>query len=357
MTIRNACQEDNQALLKLSRQAPMAAGLVVSVDRAPDYFCLSNLQGNNPLILVAEKESRIIGTVGFSFRTVFFRGEPLEIAYIGGIKIDQDFQKSLVAFRLMKQVTDYLNQSPVKCAVILVIGKNTAMNALLSGRAGIPVFDHIAQYQIKYLLPVRYYRLSEKHVIRPANRADLKELSVLFKQFYRNYELSPGWDEDYLSARFQEPDFRPENSWLLVKDDRIVAAASLWDQSAFKNTIVTHYGGKYALLSRLLRPLKLLPKSNYPLSEICLRYLVWADQHPDAGRYLIRWLLKNQIHSYRFLRFGYHAQSVYAPLLAQLWGFTISVNLYCAFRTGDPDRVEIIEYLRKSPIWEDLSLH
>jgi predicted N-acetyltransferase YhbS len=357
MTIRNACQEDNQALLELSRQAPMTADLVVSVDRSPDYFCLSNLQGKNPVILVAEKDGKFVGTVGFSFRTVLFREAPLEIAYIGGIKIDRDFQKSLIAFRLMKQVADFLDRSPVKCAVILVIGKNAAMNALLSGRAGIPVFDHIAQYQIKYLLPVRFYRLSEKYLIRPATRADLKELSVLFNQFYRNYELSPGWDEDYLSVRFQEPDFRLENSWLLVKDNRIAAAASLWDQSAFKNTIVTHYGGKYALLSRLIRPLNLLPARNNPLSEICLRYLVWTDQYPNAGRDLVRWLLKNQTRNYRFLRFGYHTQSVYSALLAQFWGFTISVNLYCAFRKGDPDRMEMIEHLRKSLIWEDLTLH
>ena len=357
MIIRNACPEDNQALLELSRQAPMAADLVVSVDRSPDYFCLSNLQGSNPIILVAEKDSKIIGSIGFSFRTVFFKGAPLEIAYIGGIKIDQDFQKSLVAFRLMKQVADFLDRSPVKCAVILVIGKNAAMDALLSGRAGIPVFDRIAQYQIKYLLPVRFYRLSEKYLIRPATRADLKELSVLFKQFYQNYELSPSWDEDYLSARFQEPGFRLENSWLLVKDNRIIAAASLWDQSAFKNTIVTHYGGKYTLLSRLLRPMNILPAKNYPLSEICLRYWVWAEQYPDAGRVLVRWLLKNQTRNYRFVRFGYHTQSVYSGLLKQFWGFTISVNLHCAFRTGDPDRIGMIEYLRKSPVWEDLALH
>lgn len=357
MNIRNACQEDNQALLELSRQAPMAADLVVSIDRAPDYFYLSNLQGNNPVIFLAEKDGKLIGTVGFSLRTVFFRGVPLEIAYIGGIKIDRDFQKSLVAFRLMKQVADFLDQSPVKCAVILVIGKNAAMNALLSGRADIPVFDHIAQYRIKYLLPIRCYRQSEKELIRPATRADLKELSALFKQYYRNYELSPGWDEDYLSACFQEPGFRLENSWLVIKDGRIVAAACLWDQSAFKNTIVTHYGGKYALLSRLLRPLNLLPAKNNPLSEICLRYLVWAEGHLDAGRDLVQWLLKYHTRNYRFLRFGYHAQSVYSPLLAKLWGFTILVNLDCAFRTGDPDRAEMTEHMRKSLIWEDLSLH
>jgi predicted N-acetyltransferase YhbS len=357
MIVRIARQADNPALLELSRQTPMAADLVVSIDRAPDYFCLSNLQGNNPVIFVAEKDSKLIGAIGFSFRTVFFKGKPLEIAYIGGIKIDRDFQKSLVAFRLMKQVADFLGRSPVKCAVILVMGKNAAMNALLSGRAGIPVFDHIAQYQVKYLLPIRCCRISDKYLIRPAAPADIEELSTLFKQFYRNYEFALGWDEDYLSARFQEPDFGLEKSWLLIRDDRIVAAASLWDQSAFKNTIVTHYGGKYALLSNLLRPLNLLPKSNHPLSEICLRYWVWPEQHPDAARDLIRWLLKNQTRNYRFVRFGYHTQSAYSPVMAQFWGFTKSVNLYCAFRTGDSDRAEMIEHLRNSLTWEDLSLH
>jgi hypothetical protein len=357
MLIRAATKEDNQALLALARQAPMDAKLVVNIDRSPDYFRLAGLQGNDPLIFVAEKEEKLIGAVGISFRDVYLKGEKIRIGYIGGIKIDHICGNSFVAFRLMKHVAEYLSDTPVKFGVILVMGENKAMNALLSGRAGIPPFDRIAGYRVKYLFPFRFQRSSRDYTYRHAIRSDIPRLSELFRQFYDNYELAPRWNDEYLLSLYNEPDYKLENTWLATDCKKIFAVVALWNQSEFKNTIISRYAGKYSLLYNTLRPFGLLPPAGWPLSEICIRHLVFDKKYPDAARYLIQWILKHQTREYRFVRFGFLTDTLHEQIISKFCGISIPVNLYCAFRPNDPDRELMVNCLQQSLIWEDLSLH
>jgi len=357
MLIRAATKEDNQSLLVLSRQAPMDAKLAVNIDRSPDYFSLAGLQGNDPAIFVAEKSGEIIGIVGVSFRDVYFKSEKIRIGYIGGIKIDYTCRNSLVTFRLMKHVTDYLSDSPIKFAVILVMGNNATMNALLSGRANIPPFDCLATYWIKYLLPFRIQRPSAEYTYRHAIRSDISRLSELFRQFYDNYELAPRWNDEYLLSLYREPDYKLENTWLAMNGEKIVAVVTLWDQSAFKNTVVSRYAGKYSLMYKILKPFNQLPPEGQPLSEISVRHCVFDKQDLSAAVNLIRWVIRNQTTDYRFVRFGFLQNSLHKKILNKFYGISIPVNLYCAFRNADTDRERIVNHLQQSLIWEDLSLH
>lgn len=357
MKIRKAAQADNAALLALARQAPMDAKLAVNIDRSPDYFSLAGLQGNDPAIFVAEKDGKLIGAVGISFRDVYFKGEKIRIGYIGGIKIDHTCGNSFVAFRLMKHVAEYLSDTPVKFGVILVMGENRAMNALLSGRAGIPPFDRIAGYRVKYLFPCRFQRSSHNYTCRHAIRSDIPRLSELFRRFYDNYELAPRWNDRYLLSLYKEPDYNLENTWLAMNGEKIVAVVTLWDQSAFKNTVVSRYAGKYSLLYNALRPSKLLPPAGRSLSEICIRHLVFDEKYPDVARYLLKWILKHQTREYRFVRFGFLPDTLHEQIISKFCGISIPVNLYCVFRPNDPDRELMVNHLQQSLIWEDLSLH
>jgi len=335
----------------------MAAKLVVNIARSPDYFTLAGLQGNDPTVFIAEKEGKLIGAVGISFRDVYFKGEKIRIGYIGGIKIDHSCGNSFVAFRLMKHVAEYLSNTPIKFGVILVMGENRAMNALLSGRAGIPSFDRIAGYRIKYLFPFRFQRSSHDYTCRQATRSDIPRLSELFRRFYENYELAPQWNDEYLLSLYKEPDYKLENTWLVTDGKKIFAVVALWDQSRFKNTVVNRYAGKYSLLYNVLRPFGLLPPAGRSLSEICMRHLVFDEKYPDMARYLIKWIIRHQTREYRFVRFGFLSGTPHEQIISKFCGISIPVNLYCAFRHNDPDRELMVNHLQQSLIWEDLSLH
>jgi len=335
----------------------MDAKLVVNSDRAPDYFYLYELLGDKQLVFVAEKNGLITGTVGVVFRTLEYMGKPVSGAYIGGIKVANPRENTLLTFRLMKHVMDYLMDTPVKFGFILVIGANRAMEALLSGRAGIPAFDLVSNYRVKNIFPLSLLSPGKKYDLRTATQTDIPEMAELYQRFYAGYELRPNWTTGYLSSLYEQKDYNLDNTCLAVHNDTIVAAISLWDQSRFKNTVVTHYGGIYAFLKKIMSPLRLVPPEGQPLSELVIRHLVFAEGYRNAASDLVKWAIRSNRRKYRFFRCGYSLKSPQSEVFDKFPGLSIPVNLYTVFRLEDSDRAAMVGHLRKSFVWEDLSLH
>ncbi len=63
MNIRKAVEKDNDALVELARACPMRGSVSVYVDRGPDYFEFTRLQGDKASVWVAEENGRILGCV------------------------------------------------------------------------------------------------------------------------------------------------------------------------------------------------------------------------------------------------------------------------------------------------------
>ncbi len=358
MNIRQATPKDNEKLLDLSRETPMRGALVINIDRSTNYFCLARLQGKNSKIFVAEKNNEILGMVGCSFRDIILFGKLTTIAYIGGVKIRESAKTGLTSFRLMKKVKDYLLESKIKFAVILVLSDNKAMTGLLSGRAGIPAFHLLAKYHITYIIPLYSLKSTENYTIRESKSSDLQEIVNLFSKFYKDTELSPRWTPEFFTTLLeQSPNYDYSNILVALKNENIVAALSLWNQSSFKRTVVERYSSWYKVLRFLTTPLHILPPVGEPMSEMCFRHIVCAKGHESAVTELVRTAIKKYRKEYRFFRAGFQDRDF---LMNSIKGFPklkIGLNLYAAFREDNADTNDIIYRLSQSKIWEDLSLH
>lgn len=62
MEIREATQDDNEALLELQKKCPMGVDFVVAVDSSPDYFARSKPY-QDAHIFVATEGTEIIGSI------------------------------------------------------------------------------------------------------------------------------------------------------------------------------------------------------------------------------------------------------------------------------------------------------
>jgi len=358
MKIRLATSADNQSLLILARSTPMESQLTVNVDRAPDYFCLANLQGRDAKVFVAEQDGVISGAIGCSLRDVLLFGQPECIAYIGGIKVAAAARKGLTGFRLMKAVADYLRATPIRMAIVITMENNTAMAPILAGRVGMPPFHILNQFEVNYIRPVFRPMVSKRYHIRPYRANDLESLAKLFAAFYRDYALSAEWTPARIAAMLTgQPDFNSENILVAEKDGRLVAALTWWDQTGFKKTIVEQYGGRLKILVKLLKPFKILPAEGEPFSELNIRHVVYGENSEKAARDLIRYLISEKRRQYRLFRIGFQKKSPLGELLIGLPRLKVNLNCYIAFKDKDDESRQIISALRQSLIWEDLSLH
>jgi len=329
----------------------MDASLVVGVDRSPDYFTLANLQGENAQVFVVEENGTILGAVGCSFRTVLFEDKTMRIAYIGGIKIRLSARNGMTAFRLMRAVSDFLLSGDARFGVILAMKHNEAMISLLSGRAGIPKFHLLKTYRITYLIPVFRRRISRNLEIRLCRPEDLPELRRLFIEFYQQFELSPFISESHFDRLLAQPNFSSENFIVALRNGKMIAALSFWDQSGFKRTIVEKYSGVVKAVRFLLSP------EGEPITEIAIRHVVFSEGCDFAVRDLVRFMIAQNREKCRLFRFGYPDSQLISSASKGFPRISIPVNLYVAFRGNDPEKDAMIRHLQDAPIWEDLSLH
>jgi hypothetical protein len=359
MIIRPATPADNPALLALARETPMEGNLVIQVDRTPDYFQLARLQGRDQQILIAEDHGKITGMVGYALRNVRLNNRSQTIAYIGGVKVTRATKTGFTVFRLMNAVRTELVQAGISIGILLVLADNQRMLPLLTGRAGLPVFHSVARFQICYYVPLWNFRKQQIYTIYQATDKDYAELARLFESCMTKRALAPPEPNDYLADCLrQNPDFKLSNFWLARKPNgRLAAALSVWDQSAFKRTVILRYGGWLTLLKTLQRPLGFLPAPGQTLKELSFRHLLYRESELPSLRCLVRQVVRRYRSDYRLFRFGFHRFEPLREVLPPGLKINIPLDLFIGFKAESSETQAILDLLQHNLIWEDLTLH
>lgn len=354
MIIREATEKDNQAILELSRMVPMEADLSIIVDRSPDYFYLASLQGEGHKIIVAESDGRIVGTIGFCYRRVRLFGRKVRVSYIGGVKLLRSARKSTALYRMIRRVYRELMEEGIEIGMGYFLEGNERAKRIIEKGSSFPAFHPISTIKIFHIIPLWGKGRPEQDVLTPTID-DLDELGELFRRYYRKYELVEDFDREKLERILERSkDFSIDNFLLVRKKGRIVAALTFWDQNNFKRTVVRKYGTTTKMLYYILKPLDVLPPEGEALRVIEIRHMVYDDEHFQAMKGLISYFLRMIWPEYKIVKVGMDCKD---PLIKAFKGVPkVETNLIFSVATARPDP-ELIERLRKSLIWEDMTLH
>jgi len=355
MIIREANLEDNFDLLKLSRESPMQGSLSIHVDRSPDYFYLPALQGYDSKILVAERKGEILGTVGYSFRNVRLFENKIKIGYVGGLKIKESAKGTFTLYRLMKEVYEKMLERDIRIGILFALKENQKVLRVISGRLNIPRFHPIANFKIFHVIPLFCPMRKNKYRIEKPSQSDLEEIQNFFLKFFKKYELVEDFDDKkFRDILNKSRDFSLDNFLVARKNGNIVAILSYWNQINFKKTIVQRYGGILKILYLFLKPLNLFPRAGDSLKVLTIRHLVYEEGFLDAVKELIKYVCNEFRPQFKFIRIGLHERD---PLIQCLKGFPkikTELVLYVALREINGS---LIDKLRDSLIWEDMTLH
>lgn len=91
--IREATQDDNDALLHLEGQSPQGTGISIIIDR-DDYFYRSRLHGNSK-VLVAEERDKLVGIMAYAIKDIFIDGEAARAAYFYDLRGEATYRRSM----------------------------------------------------------------------------------------------------------------------------------------------------------------------------------------------------------------------------------------------------------------------
>ncbi|MCB0071976.1 MAG: hypothetical protein KDE20_10980 [Caldilineaceae bacterium] len=336
-----ATPADDAAIRALLAANPVPGDVTLAYLREPDYFLGCPVMGATQVLVARHLPTgQIAGIATRSVRTLFVNGEPVRVGYIGQLRVDHRFRgRWLVApgFRFCHA----LNQAdPAAGYITTIIEGNTEAEGLLVTRARghIPAYREVGKLVTLAIVLHRrrwWARRPAGLSIERGSHAALDEIVAFLQREGRRKQFTP---------RFDEVDFADVTTRGFTPDDFLVARTShgalcgvlgLWDQTSFKQTVVTGYvdriarlRGVYNLGARIpARPA--LPHPGAAFHSIYAAFIAVADDDPEVFRALLEAAFRRAAaRGFAFLTVGLSPRDPLFPVAARFAHIPYTSTIY-----------------------------
>jgi hypothetical protein len=266
---RWATPDDDAALRALCLATPMRGGVSYTLEREPDFFALTRLQGDagGRVAVIMEGDAVVAMTMMAPMR-VWLGGEVRQSAYLGDLKVHPSHRNAGLAGRVLHFLGEELQRAEISYSSFLVLTGNPMVPRMESGEAffGAERLCAIRNYFILFGSPAG----PAKVTVTRASPEALPEMIELWNRVNGKRSFAPVLDEA-LFARWLGSTLALEDFRLVRRGGRIVAFGAAWDASALKQI-------------RLLRltPALRVSTAAYNLYAAALR----RPRFPPAGQHL-----------------------------------------------------------------------
>ena len=241
-------QRDSAELCRLVKQVPVPGAISLVYGRDPDFFAFLPAEGRINQVPLVKKDG-VINTIAVrSVRSLYVNGNPVDVGYLHGLRTlpayrDMGyFARGFLHMRSLhekdRQVSAYL--------VTVIDARTQAM--FFKHRSNFPRFFDKGKY-ITYALPLKRKRKtkSSNQLIERGSKETLPEIVRFLNDNGRQRQFYPAYSEKDFS-RFAACGLLHENIFIYRSQGAIEAVLGVWDQSAYKQSIVHSYKGmmKYA---------------------------------------------------------------------------------------------------------------
>lgn len=240
-----AREADDAELRGLLRDTPMGGSIELAFLAEPSFFRASRIQGTDVQVLVARRGGRILGAATRALRPAWINGEKEDSGYLGDLRVRREARGGTILARGFRQLRELHADGRAKIYTTVIVEDNrTALETLAANRPGLPTYTDLGRIVtpmlglVKRLPDIAAYIVRGTPQMLPAIVAKLNEARMQF---------APAWtEEDFRSGRLAG--FRAEDFYVLRRGGAIVGVMGVWDQRAFRQTLVARYRGALGLL-------------------------------------------------------------------------------------------------------------
>ena len=294
-----ATEEDDPAIRKLLAHNPVPGDVAVTYEREPNYFLGCSTMGRFWQVAVARHTptGEIAGLACRATRPMFVNGTVEEVGYLGQLRVDSRFRgRWLLAFA-MKFGRELHSDGRVRGYITTIIeGNPTAVGLLVKQpRPYHPIYCEIGQIKTLAiaLRKAQPPRSSACQISRGSNFS-LDEIVSFLRDHGSQKQFFPAYDADDFRDGTTTLEFNLDDFFVAHRSGRIVGTMGLWDQSAFKQTIVHSYSGRlrlvrpiYNAISRVTRR-KPLPATGEAVHYIYGSFICIEDNSTEIFHDLLR---------------------------------------------------------------------
>lgn len=294
-----ATPADDAELRRLLRDNPVPGAFALALTREPSFFQAATLEGDVHQTVVARSpDGALMGLGSRAVRTAFVNGRPTRLGYLAQLRVDAAFRgtRGLLrgGFAGIRRLHDQAGE-PAFYVTTIIAGNERARQALTRPRPGVPTYTE-GERLATLALPL-WRRRAEPTlpgvVVRAAVDADLPDLATCLQRNLARYQFAPCWTADDLADPERCRGLAPGDFVLALRGPRVVGCAALWDQGAFKQTVVHGYSGALRVgrpVVNALAPLlgvPRLPPVGQQLRHAFVSHLAVDDDDPALAVALI----------------------------------------------------------------------
>ena len=242
---RLAKAEDDARLRQILRDSAMPAWVTLSAEHEPNHFLSANLFGHRETLIAERDDASTVGMCSWTSLPVYLDGQAMEVGYLGELRVLPTFRRRPGIVRNGFKAVRVLAQEYPCWFTSIALDNTVARRLLEAGIKEMPRYRPLGE-MVTLALPASTRKGS--HSCQVCSEADIDELLAFYHQQARNFDYAPVLSESWLRHLDGSNGLRLQDFYLLRKEGRICASFALWDQRAFKQTVVRGYRFPLALL-------------------------------------------------------------------------------------------------------------
>lgn len=279
-----AAPADGPALLQMMEEAAASGNIGLFYTRRPDPYASFHGEGGQVSLGVIRGAAGAPDFMECCVRRPFYlNGEAETVGYLSGVR-----RRAGAALRgnWLRLLAEYEGGKCPSYFMSVLDGNEESLAIFGKKRPYAPALRPLCRYTTYMMSPKALHaaackRATGQYTIKQAAREDLPALCAFLADYGRRYHFFPAVTD--LEAQFAG--LCLEDCLLLRDEHGIAAFGALWDQTAYKQYIVSHYKGPMRparLGSPLLRALGWppIPKAGTVLRLATLSLLAAKDDDP-----------------------------------------------------------------------------
>lgn len=278
---------------QMLRENALAGRINVLLTREPNAFHAAEISGDvHELMLAYQRDTGQLlgGGARFEF-DAYINGNFGRIGYLGELRVQGGLKQRrrllLNAYRAMRSQHE---KGSVSCYITTIVSDNTSTRRLLeAGLSDMPTYQPL-ETLVTLTIPVRQAARRASAGVHQVEQCSVEQMDELASRLHnsgRHFQFHPAWTAEILRSGKRCRGIRPAD-FLVVRDDAgIRGACCLWDQRAFKQTVVAGYSKRLTRvrpLFNVVAPLLRQPRLPSPGQNIQSAFLshLSVDQGDEA---------------------------------------------------------------------------
>lgn len=321
-----ASPSDGKEILRILESSATKGSIELIYTRRPDAYDSYVKESGEARVFVSKEGERTVGTCAEIIREVYIGGKICKSAYVCGLKKDADFEGGVgFGVRLLR---DFCRED-IDFYYCSVVADNAEARKMFEKSRRIISMTPMTAYKTYILNPkVRVKAPEHSYTFRRATEADRAGLLDFLNTEGKKRDMFP-----VVRSIEQFHGLRVEDFYILTDGDRILAAAALWNQTAYKQYVVKKYR-RIMKAARMANPLLSalgyikLPREDQPLDFPMLSFFITKNDNEDYYRILLR-EIKNEIaKTYGMFVIGLPENHFAGPLWDALPSISFETELY-----------------------------